>query len=240
MIFERIAPRIFLWVYNLEQLPHCNLLRLSLLTGWFVLSARQVIRPRLSLTLLCRDHPGPRHYLWSSKPQRPSASSRHSVLTLTRGTSCSTNPAVWGQCCSRFQVGCHLFVRVQALELSFQFILGVPNMRGLQGARRKRPKKRVEFWSPAPPEGGFSKKWKQNSFWLKKWELFKITGNLPWDQSLWSDHNLNISILFQVSRYEWPRDIEEKWDIAVRDSIEAQVIWIDEMKFFWSNVLVGF
>ena len=26
-----------------EQLPHCDLLRLSLLTGWFVLSARQVV-----------------------------------------------------------------------------------------------------------------------------------------------------------------------------------------------------
>ena len=34
--------------------------------------------------------------------------------------------------------------------------------------------------------------------------------------------------------------LSEKWHIAVGDSIEAQVIWINEMKFFWSNVLVGF
>ena len=30
--------------YLVEQLPHCDLLRLSLSTGWFVLSARQVVR----------------------------------------------------------------------------------------------------------------------------------------------------------------------------------------------------
>ena len=29
--------------YLVEQLPHCDLLRLSLSTGWFVLSARQVV-----------------------------------------------------------------------------------------------------------------------------------------------------------------------------------------------------
>ena len=61
--------------YLVEQLPHCDLLRLSLSTGWFVLSARQVIRARLSFFFSADDTPvlniflflgwhiGPQHFL---------------------------------------------------------------------------------------------------------------------------------------------------------------------------------
>ena len=42
--------------YLVEQLPHCDLLRLSLLTGWFVVSARQVICGRFGFSVFPFTH----------------------------------------------------------------------------------------------------------------------------------------------------------------------------------------
>ena len=42
--------------YLVEQLPHCDLLRLSLSTGWFVLSARQVVDCSVWLLLYWLSH----------------------------------------------------------------------------------------------------------------------------------------------------------------------------------------
>ena len=77
--------------YLVEQLPHCDLLRLSLSTGWFVLSARQVVRARLSSffplvghrsptsTCVLENTPVPDKYLnkiFSGSPQQVVAASR--------------------------------------------------------------------------------------------------------------------------------------------------------------------
>ncbi len=64
--------------YLVEQLPYCDLLRLSPLTGWFVLSARQVVR-RIGLWSCCcsfkgrvfsRERESSAFFIWPSH-QRP-------------------------------------------------------------------------------------------------------------------------------------------------------------------------
>ena len=69
--------------YLVEQLPHCDLLRLSLSTGWFVLSARQVVHPRLIFFfsiggtpasdnfIYLTTHTEPRQILWRTESDRP-------------------------------------------------------------------------------------------------------------------------------------------------------------------------
>ena len=70
--------------YLVEQLPHCDLLRLSLSTGWFVLSARQVIRSRLSFSFPSVAHRAPVTSCLQDSTPAPDRNlvSRDSVLFL--------------------------------------------------------------------------------------------------------------------------------------------------------------
>ena len=89
--------------YLVEQLPYCDLLRLSPLTGWFVLSARQVVR-RIGLWSCCcsfkgrvfsRERESSAFFIWPSH-QRPATP----VLSFGR----EKNLKLWQTSYSRFEL----------------------------------------------------------------------------------------------------------------------------------------
>ena len=157
--------------YLVEQLPHCDLLRLSLSTGWFVLSARQVIRSRLSFSFPSVAHRAPVTSCLQDSTPAPDRNlvSRDSVLFLEipSGRNLLIKTGWDGRKYPKFLGGKKQKISMISANLTLHFVLEREATSVRISAFRQ------EHWYYAIDHGCFEGRWIDQTFSSCVCQLFK-------------------------------------------------------------------